>query len=107
MWLVNLTENLLSITRIENGTMHLQMDAQLLDDVFQEALAHMRPARQRSIGLPPNCPDDLLMARMDVRLIVQVIINIVNNAIKYTPAGSHIVLRAEQTGLYGGSQHRG
>ena len=41
MWLVNLTENLLSITRIENGTMHLQMGAELMDDVFQEALAHV------------------------------------------------------------------
>ena len=38
------------------------------------------------------------MARIDVRLIVQVIINIVNNAVKYTPAGSHILLRAEKQG---------
>ena len=97
MWLVNLTENLLSITRIENGTMHLQMDAQLLADVFQEALAHIdRQAKEHRITT--ELPDDLLMARMDVRLIVQVIINIVNNAIKYTPAGSHIVLRAERWG---------
>ena len=41
MWLINLTENLLSITRIENGTMHLQMEPELLEDVFQEALAHI------------------------------------------------------------------
>ena len=34
MWLVNLTENLLSITRIENGTMRLQSNAELMDDVF-------------------------------------------------------------------------
>lgn len=97
MWLVNLTENLLSITRIENGTMHLQMGAQLLADVFQEALAHIdRQAKEHRITT--ELPDDLLMARMDVRLIVQVIINIINNAIKYTPAGSQIVLRAERWG---------
>lgn len=36
------------------------------------------------------------MAKMDVRLIVQVIINIVNNAIKYTPEGSHICLSARK-----------
>ena len=41
MWLVNLTENLLSITRIENGTMHLQMNAELIDDVFREAVSHV------------------------------------------------------------------
>ena len=95
MWLVNLTENLLSITRIENGTMHLQMNAELLDDVFREALSHLdRQAKDHQISV--ELPDDLLMAKMDVRLIIQVIINIVNNAIKYTPVGSHIVLRAEK-----------
>ena len=97
MWLVNLTENLLSITRIENGTMRLQMEAQLLDEVFQEALSHLdRQAAEHRIAV--ELPDDLLMARIDVRLIVQVIINIVNNAVKYTPAGSHILLRAEKQG---------
>ena len=82
MWLVNLTENLLSITRIENGNIHLQMNAELLDDVFQEALSHLdRQAKDHEISV--ELPDDLLMAKMDARLIIQVIINIVNNAIKY------------------------
>ena len=45
-------------------------------------------SKQHDISV--NLSDDLLMAKMDVRLIVQVIINIVNNAIKYTPVGSHI-----------------
>lgn len=95
MWLVNLTENLLSITRIENGTMRLQTNAELMDDVFREALTHLdRHAKNHEISV--ELPDDLLMAKIDVRLIIQVIINIVNNAIKYTPVGSHIVLRAEK-----------
>ena len=41
MWLVNLTENLLSITRIDNGTMRLKMEAQLLEEVFDEAMKHV------------------------------------------------------------------
>lgn len=52
MWLVNLTENLLSITRIENGTMQLKMNAQLLDDVFREALSHLDRAGRRNITSP-------------------------------------------------------
>ncbi len=93
MWLVNLTENLLSVTRIENGTMHIRMEPELLEEVFEEALSHLdRQAANHHIST--HLDDDLLMARMDVRLVVQVIINIVNNAIKYTPEGSHIVLSA-------------
>lgn len=95
MWLVNLTENLLSITRIENGTMHLQMNAELIDDVFREAISHVdRKVSEHEISV--ELDDDLLMAKMDVRLIVQVIINILNNAIKYTPEGSHILLSAKK-----------
>lgn len=97
MWLINLTENLLSITRIENGTMHLQLNAELMDDVFREALSHIdRKAKEHEISV--DLADDLLMAKMDVRLIVQVIIDIVNNAIKYTPEGSHICLSAQKQG---------
>lgn len=91
MWLINLTENLLSITRIENGTVHLQMEAELLDDVFHEALAHIdRQSSEHQIHM--ELEDDLLMARMDARLIVQVIINLINNAVKYTQKGSNITL---------------
>lgn len=92
-WLVNLVENLLSITRIENGTMNLESNAELLDEVFQEALSHLdRRSSEHSIRV--SLEDDLLMATMDVRLIVQVIINIVNNAVKYTPPGSVITVSA-------------
>ncbi len=95
MWLVNLTENLLSITRIENGTTNLQTSVELLEEVFQESLSHLdRQAKEHHISI--ELPDDMLMAKMDVRLVIQLIVNIVNNAVKYTPPGSHIVLRAEK-----------
>lgn len=97
LWLVSLVENLLSITRIENGTMRLTMQPELLDEVFSEALCHLdRNASRHTIET--QLADDLLMASMDARLIVQVIINLVNNAIKYTPAGSRIVLSARRAG---------
>ena len=40
----------------------------------------------------------MLLAKMDARLIVQVIINIVDNAIKYTPKGSHILIKTKKQG---------
>ncbi|MDO4271093.1 MAG: sensor histidine kinase KdpD, partial [Eubacteriales bacterium] len=97
MWLINLVENLLSITRMENGSMKLNIQPEMLEEMFQEALSHLdRNAAQHQISV--KLEDDLLMAQMDARLIVQVVINIVNNAIKYTPVGSHITLSARPFG---------
>lgn len=97
MWLINLVENLLSVTRIEDGTMHLTMEAELLEEVITEALRHInRKSTEHTIRVVP--PQGFVMARMDARLIVQVIINIVDNAIKYTPVGSEIVIRAVTKG---------
>ena len=98
-WLINLVENLLSITRIENGTIRLNRQPELLDDIFQEALAHLDRAAERH-HIAVELPDDLLMAEMDARLIVQVLINLLNNAIKYTPPGSHILLTARSEGQW-------
>ena len=44
--------------------------------------------------------DELLFARIDARLIIQVVINLVDNAIKYTPPGSHIELYARRDGSF-------
>lgn len=99
MWLINLVENLLSITRMENGSIKLNVQPELLEEVFAEALSHLdRHAEKHHIEM--NLKDDLLMADMDARLIVQVVINIINNAIKYTPEGSHILLSAERQGQF-------
>ena len=97
MRLANLVENLLSVSRIENGTIRLKMEPELLEEVFQEALTHLdRKAKEHTITV--ELPDDMLMAKMDARLIVQVVINIVNNAIKYTPPGSHVQVSARKRG---------
>ena len=62
MWLANLVENLLSVSRIENGTIRLKMEPELLEEVFQEALTHLdRKAKEHTITV--ELPDDMLMAK--------------------------------------------
>lgn len=92
-WLINLVENLLSITRIEDGRMNLRLSTELVGEVIEEALRHTnRKSSEHTIRV--DLPDELLLARMDARLIVQVLINLVDNAVKYTPAGSTITVAA-------------
>jgi len=95
IWLISLVENLLSITRIENGTMNLNIQPELLEDVITEALLHIHHHSQDH-SIETFLADEFLMARMDSRLIIQVIINIVDNAIQYTPSGSHIQIHVRK-----------
>lgn len=53
-----------------------------------------------------NYGDDLLMVRVDAKLIVQVIINLVDNALKYTPLDTLISISAECKNGDGGNQNR-
>ena len=92
-WLIGLVENLLSITRIEDGRMNLQISPQLMDEMIEEALHHVnRKSCEHTITTQYG--DEILLVNVDARLIMQVIVNLVDNAIKYTPVGSIIRISA-------------
>ncbi|MBO5215871.1 MAG: sensor histidine kinase KdpD [Clostridia bacterium] len=95
MWLINLVENLLSITRLEEGRMNLNFTAELIDEVVAEAVKHVH-MRQGGQKITVIHKDEFLLAKMDSRLIIQVIINILDNAIKYTPKDSMITITTEK-----------
>ena len=89
MWLIKLVENLLSVTRIEDGRMDLRMSAELMDEVIAEAMRHTDRNRDgRKIEVSSD--EEFILGKMDARLIVQVVINLVDNAVKYTPEGAQI-----------------
>lgn len=90
-WLNATVENLLAITKLEGGGMHLATTLELMDDIVEEALRHVSPA-VREHDLKVVACDEPALVNVDARLMVQLVVNLVNNAITYTPAGSHIVI---------------
>ena len=94
-WLTGLVENLLSVTKMTDGSVKLRFSDQVLEDVVTEALRHVdRRAEEHHIIV--DCGEVPLLVRMDAGLIIQVVVNLVNNAVKYTPPGSNIRITAVQ-----------
>ena len=99
MWLISLVENLLSVSRLEEGRMNLHVSTELMDEVVAEALRHIN-RKSAAYHVHVQNSEEYLLAQIDAKLIVQVIINIVDNAIKYTPPGSEIDIGWKQKGAY-------
>ncbi len=95
MWLIGLVENLLVISKMEEGNLHLHITSEVMEDVVAEALKHIdRKAAEHTILTRKS--EDVILAKMDAKLVVQVLINLVDNAVKYTPPGSVIRIETER-----------
>jgi len=88
-----LVGNLLTMTSIESGAIQVQTEWQPLDEVVGAALNHMEnPLRERPVIT--RIPDDLPLVPLDGVLIEKVLANLLDNAVKYTPAESAIEISA-------------
>lgn len=81
MWLIEMVENLLYATRIEDGRMQLNISVEILDDIVQEAVKHTKRTHPKR-NIIVDMYDEIIPVMADANLIVQVIVNLLDNAVK-------------------------
>ena len=86
-WLLNMVENLLTITRIQNDCQQVSTTPEVVDEVVAEALQRFKK-RYPDTEVSVSTPHEFLMIPMDAMLIEQVIINLLENAIIHSHSES-------------------
>jgi Osmosensitive K+ channel histidine kinase len=90
-WLIRMVENLLSVTRINKTAANLTKIPQAVEEVVSESLSRVKNKYQ-GYNVLVKVPEELLFVPMDATLIEQVIINLLENAIKHSSKESLIEL---------------
>ncbi len=91
-WLVRMVENLLSITRIDSGTVKIQKTPTVLEELIDSVVLKFKkryPVQKAEIEIP----SDIIMIPMDAILIEQVIVNILENAVQHATGMTRLTLR--------------
>lgn len=97
-WLTTLVENILNMTRIENDKLEVNKQLEVIDDVVSEAVTHVVGLSKRPFKI--TLPKEVIAVPMDGKMIVQVLVNLLDNAVKHTHKGCPIELLITQKECY-------
>jgi two-component system phosphate regulon sensor histidine kinase PhoR len=94
-----LLNDLTDLSNIELGKVTLTLSPTAVEDVIDAVLAIMQPAADvRGVALSAEIPPGLPLVRADHDRVQQILINLVDNAVKYTAVGGRVSVRAAGTG---------
>ncbi|WP_262691983.1 sensor histidine kinase [Kordiimonas aestuarii] len=95
--LLDIINDILDLSKLEAGRFELQIRDALLDDIVEGAVAISQPVIERkNLSCSVDCPP--IQIRTDARILKQVIINLVSNAVKFTPADGSVSITATESG---------
>lgn len=96
-WLIRMVENLLSVTRIDSGSVRLNKTAIALDELIGSVVIKFKK-RYPDRDITLEIPDEVLLIPMDPLLIEQVLMNILENAAQHAQGMTVLTLRVRKQG---------
>ena len=97
VWLMKMMENILSMTKIDSGHFYIKKQPEVVDDIIYEAAAHVIGLREHR-KFEVRLPEQLVVAQMDGKMMVQVLINLLDNSMKHTQEGDTISVEVTFSG---------
>ncbi len=91
--LIHSVQNILDMTRISEGRLLVKKEFEAVDDLISQAVSQVSKLRN-SNRLQVRVPNEILLVEIDGRLMVQVLVNLLDNAYKYSGNDSSIELKA-------------
>ena len=93
--MLTLVSDLLDLEKIEAGALVIDRETLAIPDVAEDALAYLREmAREKNLELFNRVPAALPPIESDKRLLRQILLNLLGNAVKFTPSGGRVECRA-------------
>ena len=90
-WLSSMVENLLNMTRIQEGRLDINKKKEVVDDIVSSAV-RLVSKRIGNHTLRTRTPDDILLFSVDGRLFIQVLVNLLDNAFRHSGDGTVVTL---------------
>lgn len=94
-WLSSMVENLLNMTRIQEGRLDINKKKEVVDDIVSSAV-RLVSKRIGNHTLRTSTPENILLFSVDGRLFIQVLVNLMDNALRHSGAGAIVTLSAEE-----------
>ncbi len=93
--LLNLVNSLLDIAKMENGTITLELEPASLNNIVTTILEELGPlAQEMEVKLLQEIPKNLPQLDVDAEKVERILLNLVDNAIKFTPSKGKVTIRA-------------